>query len=192
MKIILASGSPRRKQLLEHIGIKHEVIVSDVDETISGPPDYQVENLSLRKANAVLDMIAYDAVIIAADTLVYIDGQVLGKPESKEDAYAMLSMLQGRMHKVYTGVTVMKIENGVAKTHTFVSIADVYFRELCKNEIMAYICTGEPFDKAGAYGVQDKGAVLVEKVDGDYFTVVGLPVAKLSVVLRELGVNVWA
>ena len=191
MRIILASGSPRRKQLLEQIGLKHEVIVSDVDETIEGAPDEQVMKLSKRKANAVCDMIKGSAIVIAADTLVYINNKVLGKPTCKEDAYNMLNMLQGNMHTVYTGVTVIKMENSTSMNRTFVASANVYFRNLSHDEIIAYIVTGESYDNAGAYGVQDKEALLVDKINGDYFTVVGLPVSQLGVVLRELGVEVW-
>jgi len=190
-RIILASGSPRRKQLLEQVGIPYEVIVSNVDETISGLPDVQVRDLALRKANAVRNMIQGNAIIIAADTLVYIDGQVLGKPDSPDDAFDMLQTLQGRCHTVYTGVAVLSIEAGKVSQQAFVDATRVYFRSLSDTEIWAYIGTGEPFDKAGAYGVQDKGALLVDRVEGDFFTVVGLPVAKLATALREIGVEVW-
>jgi len=190
-RIILASGSPRRRQLLNQIGIPHEVIVSGADETIDGPPDMQVKDLALRKANAVCNNLNDDAVIIAADTLVYIDGNVLGKPACCDEAFAMLKTLQGRCHTVYTGVAVLRVDAGVISQQIFVETANVYFRELMDEEILAYINTGEPFDKAGAYGVQDRGALLVDRVDGDYFTVVGLPVARLGVALREMGVEVW-
>jgi len=191
MRLILASGSPRRRQLLEQVGILHEVVVSDVDETIDGAPDVQVRALALRKGNAVLGMIEGDAIIVAADTLVYVDGEVLGKPDGPDDAFRMLMTLQGREHTVYTGVAILRVEAGVVTEHSFVEAAHVHFRELSDEEVWTYIGTGEPFDKAGAYGVQEKGALLVSRVDGDFFTVVGLPVAKLSVVLREMGVQVW-
>ena len=186
-RIILASGSPRRQQLLRQVGIAHEVVVSGADETIVGPPDKQALALALRKAKAVQGIVGGDAVIIAADTLVYIDDKVLGKPDGPEDAYNMLKTLDGRCHTVYTGVALVKGES----VHSFVDAAKVYFRKLSDAEIWAYIGTGEPFDKAGAYGVQEKGALLVDRIDGDFFTVVGLPVAKLAVALAQIGVDVW-
>ena len=172
---------------MEQVGIPHEVIVSNADETINGPPDAQVRALALRKAEAVRDTISGEAVIIAADTLVYIDGEVLGKPECPDEAFHMLKTLQGRCHTVYTGVAILKADD----SRVFADVTRVCFRELSDAEINAYIATGEPFDKAGAYGVQDKGALLVDRIDGDYFTVVGLPVAKLAVTLAEMGVDVW-
>jgi len=190
-KIILASGSPRRRQLLDQVGIPHKVVVSNADETIDGPPEYQVRELALRKATAVRGLITGDAIIIAADTLVYVDDEVLGKPDTPDDAFNMLSKLQGRSHTVYTGVAVLQVGTGVETVESFVEAARVYFRELSYEEIWAYIATGEPFDKAGSYGVQEKGALLVDRVEGDFFTVVGLPVAKLAVVLNKFGVNVW-
>jgi len=191
-RIILASGSPRRRQLLDLVGIAHEVVVSDVDETISGPPDFQVRELALRKANAVRGMVEGDAVIIAADTLVFIDGEVLGKPGSADEAFGMLKALQGRCHTVYTGVAVLRIYCGDVVQEAFFDATRVCFRELTDDEIWAYIATGEPFDKAGAYGVQEKGALLVDRVEGDFFTVVGLPVAKLAQLLSKMGVDIWS
>ena len=190
-RIILASGSPRRRQLLDQVGIPHEVIVSDADETIDGPPDTQVQRLALRKAYTVRDMVQDEAIIIAADTLVYAGNKVLGKPGGPEDALKMLSCLSGRGHTVYTGVAILAVGNDMVIEKSFVESAQVYFRTLTDDEIWAYIKTGEPFDKAGAYGVQDKGALLVDRVEGDYFTVVGLPVARLAEVLREVGYEVW-
>ena len=191
MRIILASGSPRRRQLLDQVGITHEVIISGADETIDGPPEIQVRELALRKAAAVRDNIKGDAIIIAADTLVYIGGEVLGKPCSPEDAFAMLSKLQGRCHTVYTGVAVLRVGEGEDAVESFVDAARVCFRELSDEEIWSYIATNEPFDKAGGYGVQDKGALLVDRVEGDFFTVVGLPVAKVALALKKLDVEVW-
>jgi len=188
MKIILASGSPRRRQLLAQVGIPCEVIVSNVDETISGEPDYQVRELAQRKAKAVRDMIIPDdRIIIAADTLVYVNGKVLGKPENHDEAFTMLKTLSGKSHTVYTGVFVLCS----CKCIGFVDTAKVWFRDLSDEEINGYIATGEPFDKAGAYGVQDKGALLVDRIEGDFFTVVGLPVAKVAVALREMGYDLW-
>jgi len=196
MRIILASGSPRRKQLLAQVGIPCEVIVSGVNEDVDDcTPEDHVQELALRKAEAVRLMVAYEeepavveeAIIIGADTLVYVGGEVLGKPTTREDAFAMLKMLQGRCHTVYTGVSVLHED-----VTTFVSSANVYFHDLSDEEIWGYINTGEPFDKAGAYGVQEKGALLVDRIDGDYYTGMGLPIAKLAAVLSEIGVNIWS
>ena len=218
MKIILASGSPRRKQLLELAGIDAGVLVTNADETAMGTPEEQVRELSLRKlecaiemgtkashfdgsdvtlpANASLDAgrvtsPPFQHIIIAADTLVYINGEVLAKPESPEEAFDMLKKLEGKKHTVYTGVAIGKLVGCYSETYVFASSTDVYFRSLTDDEILAYIKTGEPFDKAGAYGVQEKGALLVEKVVGDFYTVVGLPLAKVCKVLTDMGVDVW-
>ena len=189
MEIILASGSPRRKMLMDQVGIKCRVVVSGADETIDGPPDVQVLTLAERKALSVINAgdrgrsPLQSCVIIGADTLVYIDGEVLGKPLDKDDAFNMLKKLSGNKHTVYTGVAIVKTDNPL-DIHSFVSKTDVYFRNLSDKEILEYIETGEPFDKAGAYGVQDKGALLVSHIAGDFFTVVGLPIAKVYEVLR--------
>lgn len=189
MKIILASGSPRRRQLLEQMGISFDVVVSDADETISGAPQDQVAALSARKAAATAEMLRAqgndaDTVIIAADTLVALGSAVLGNPANAEDAFVMLKSLQGRKHTVYTGVTLLPTDG---EADTFVEATDVFFRPLTDAEIHAYIDTGEPFDKAGAYGIQEKGALLVARVEGDFYTVMGLPLAQLWVRLAGLG-----
>ena len=183
--------------MLEMAGIPHEIVVSNADETITGEPQYQVTELALRKARAVLSMLKDEKIseqglqglpiIIAADTLVYIDGKVLGKPRDSDEAFEMLRLLSGRMHMVYTGVALVRGEH----EHIFSDATNVYFRSLSDEEIRAYIATGEPFDKAGAYGVQERGAVLVERVDGDYFTVVGLPISKVCGALAVLGYDIW-
>jgi len=147
-----------------------------------------VQALALRKAMAVQEMLPNcEKTILAADTLVYIDNKVLGKPETTSEAFNMLKSLAGRSHTVYTGVAIL---HGREK-QVFVDSTKVFFRNLSDNEIQAYIATGEPMDKAGAYGVQDRGALLVDRIDGDYFTVVGLPVAKVGAALREMGLEVW-
>ncbi|MCL2603525.1 MAG: Maf family protein [Defluviitaleaceae bacterium] len=207
MRIILASGSPRRKQLLEQAGIDFEVIVSEANEDIDGEPYEQVAALARRKAEAAAARISGEAIIIAADTLVYLEsrngsGHVLGKPTDAQDAFDMLYALQGRKHTVYTGVALLKKECGEISTdstgiidplsaNVFVDAAYVYFRPLTEREIRAYIATGEPFDKAGAYGIQEKGALLIERVEGDFYTVMGLPISKLCVQLEEMGVQIW-
>ena len=184
--IILASGSPRRKSLLESIGLNFTVYSPDVDE--SHKPDEEPSELCRRlsrlKAEAGASVYA-DAVIIAADTIVVIDGEILGKPSGREDAAKMLRKLSGREHEVITGVSVAY--GGRVATedvHTLVK-----FRELSESEIAAYLETGEPFDKAGAYAVQGKGALLIEGINGDYYNVVGLPLCTLGKMLGTLGVK---
>ena len=192
MRVVLASGSPRRKQLLEQAGITFDVVVSDADETMEGEPHVQVAALAQRKGEAVLALLQErgeeaETVIIAADTLVCVGDRVLGKPENEREAFDMLWSLQGRKHTVYTGVVLIKD----GECNVFVDAAYVYFRPLETREIHAYIRTGEPFDKAGAYGIQEKGALLIERIEGDFYTVMGLPISKLCVQLEEMGVSVW-
>lgn len=173
--IILASKSPRRKELLSIITNDFVIKTADVDETLPEniAPDKAVEYLSEIKAEPFKND---KDIVIGADTVVAIDGKILGKPKDKADAYNMLKMLSGKEHSVFTGVTV--ISNG--KCDTFSVETRVKFFALSDDEINDYINTGEPFDKAGAYGIQGKGSLLVEKIDGDYFNVVGLPVSKLA------------
>jgi len=178
---------------MELAGIPCEIIVSNADETISGAPDFQVRELALRKAEVTLSMLdeGYEnAIVISADTLVYIDGEVLGKPRDFDEAFAMLKSLSGRKHTVYTGVALLKTDG--SDGNVFVDYTDVYFHPLTDEEIRAYIATGEPFDKAGAYGVQEKGAVLADHVEGDFYTVVGLPISKVYRALQGMGFNPWA
>jgi len=176
---------------MEQAGISCEIIVSDVDEDIEGPVDEQVEQLALRKARAVRQQISDAAIIIAADTLVSLDGRALSKPTSGAEAYSMLSALQGRKHTVYTGVCVIKTGEVDDEIHSFVESANVYFRPLSSYDICGYISTGETTDKAGAYGAQGRGAVLVERIEGDFFTVMGLPISKLCALLSDLDVDIW-
>jgi septum formation protein len=178
MKIILASSSPRRKDLLNQIGFDFEIIVSDVDEDIGErDPAELVKKLAYAKANAVAGG-AGDAIIIGADTIVWIDDEILGKPADAEHAFKMLKQLSGRAHRVYTGLAIFNTATNERKVT--VDETDVYFRELSDEEINAYIATGEPMDKAGAYGLQGRAAMFVRRIEGDYFTVVGLPLYRLS------------
>ena len=192
IKIILASSSPRRRQLMAQLGLPCEIIASDVDENAQGSAKEQVAELARRKAQAVRAKIDSNEtyVIIAADTLVEVDGKILAKPADHTEAFAMLKSLSGRRHTVYTGVVLLKVGEKERIT-SFVEQAQVLFRPLSDDEILAYIATGEPFDKAGAYGVQDKGAALVARVEGDYYTVVGLPLSRLAVELAGLGIDIW-
>ncbi len=188
-RIILASGSPRRKELLETVGIKFEVIVSDADESSvksdGVPVNIYVQELALLKAAAAAKLVMKDknAVIISADTVVSADGKILGKPNDAEDAFSMLSMLSGRAHEVYSGFCVMRIRDG--KTVCRAVKTDVHFKTLSEDKIWRYIATGEPADKAGSYGIQGIGGLLVDKIEGDYQNVVGLSVSALSDVLEE-------
>ncbi len=188
MSIILASNSPRRRELLAQIGIRDFQILSpDVDETVEPglSPARMVETLSLRKARATAGRAGAEDLIIAADTVVALDGRVLGKPRDQGEAFAMLSALSGREHRVYTGVTVLG--GGQAATeHEETAVA---FRALSPEEIRDYIATGEPMDKAGAYGIQGVGALLVQGIRGDYCNVVGLPVFRLGRMLSGFGVK---
>ncbi len=179
-EIILASASPRRKELLSLAGIDFVIKVADVNEVIdpSLTPDGVVMSLAKQKAQAVASENP-DSLVIGADTVVVLDGKILGKPKSEENAVELLSMLSGRVHTVHTGVALIKDE----KIKTFCEATKVEFYHLTEEEIKAYVATKEPMDKAGAYGIQGKGCILIRKIDGDYFNVVGLPV---SAVYREL------
>lgn len=188
MNIILASNSPRRRELLERIGIREFHIVSpDVDESVEAglSPADMVERLSRRKARAVAGRVPAGSLVIAADTVVALDGAVLGKPRSEADAFAMLSALSGREHHVYTGVTVVRGDRALTE-HEETAVA---FRDVGPEEIRAYVATGEPMDKAGAYGIQERGALLVQSIRGDYCNVMGLPVFRLGRMLGEFGVD---
>ncbi|PWM46002.1 MAG: septum formation inhibitor Maf [Clostridiales bacterium] len=185
MKIILASASPRRKDILSQVGMDFEIRVSNADENnVHGTPSEVVKTLALRKANAVL--CKSGEFIVSADTVVSVDGLIMNKPENDDDAKRMLTMLSGRAHDVFTGVCVKcpdsRIFSDVCKTK-------VFFRTLEEKEIDNYIKTGEPKDKAGAYGIQGKGALFIEKIDGDYNNVVGLPVVTLYKLLKNAGVS---
>lgn len=186
MAVILASQSPRRQQLLGQIGLQFTVSVADIDETMdpSLPVESAVAVTSAKKALAV--MAGKDDVVVAADTIVVVDGEVLGKPHTKEEAHAMLRQLSGREHIVMTGVTVKK----GGRLESFTEKTTVSFRSLSEREIEAYIETGEPMDKAGSYGIQGFGSVFVSKLDGDYFNVMGLPLCSLCPLLRSFGVAV--
>ena len=189
-QIILASSSPRRKGLLEQIGLKFAV-ESRVEEDNGQnglPPEKLVEQNSLKKAHSAAAF-HQDAIIIAADTIGNIDGKIIGKPVSADEARAMLSSLSGKTHKVITGFTVL--DTASKKVVTKSVSTTVYFKKLSTQEIDDYVDTGEPLDKAGAYGVQGKGALLVEKIEGDYFNVVGLPLFTLGEVLKEFSVEVF-
>lgn len=196
-KIILASSSPRRRELMAQAGFAFEVLVSEADETIeTETPGEMVEVLSERKAAAVAEEITRQGfaeesvLLVGADTMVAIDGKKLGKPKDEKGAEEMLEELSGRTHQVYTGVTLIRLkkaENGsiLQESRTFSEVTDVSFYPLTKEEIRSYIATGEPMDKAGAYGIQGKAAVFVKEIKGDYNNVVGLPIARLYQELKN-------
>lgn len=184
MKLILASASPRRKELLGKLGVPFEVIVSDCDETLPEgiPSEEAAELLAVRKAAAVAKMHP-DDVVIGADTTVLLDDVILGKPHDRAECCEMLHLLSGRQHKVVTGVAVF----WDGHTASFSDETLVQFYPLTETEISAYADSGEPYDKAGAYGIQGQGALLVAGISGDYSNVVGLPVARLARQLRSFG-----
>ena len=187
-KIILGSASPRRRELLEQIGIEFEVKVSSREEIYTATePEAIVKELALEKASHVSEDIRESKearkkmLVIGADTVVVLDGKILGKPKDEADAFQMLSALQGRAHQVYTGVAMLDYdENGNSR-----SICDAKRTEA---EIRRYIDTGEPMDKAGSYGIQGKFAPFIDRIEGDYYNVVGLPVAYVYQTFKELGV----
>lgn len=180
--IILASASPRRQELLHGLGVDFTVRTADIDEHMDAalPPEREVERVARAKAAAIAKTANSDDIIIAADTIV-VCGEVLGKPKSEADAARMLRLLSGRWHEVMTGLCVRK----GARVESLVSRSKLHFRKLSDREIAAYIATGEPMDKAGAYGVQSLGALLVERIDGDFYNVMGLPVEKLGQCLTK-------
>lgn len=186
LRVILASQSPRRRELLSLIGVAHDVVPADIDETLHAGEVHveHVERLAREKALLVASRHPGD-VVIGADTIVVLDGEVLGKPSSTGEAIATLTRLSGRTHTVHTAVAI-SYDNRVAAD---VESVEVTFRKLGREQIEAYVATGEPMDKAGAYGIQGYGATIVERIHGDYFAVMGLPLGRLVLLLQELGLR---
>ncbi len=186
MKLILASASPRRRELMGHLGLPFSVVPAAGPETPPPGADAGETARALSEAKAREVAGTYpDAVVIGADTVVEIDGEILGKPRDEADAKRMLRLLSGREHRVYTGVTVIaggEMESVWERTR-------VFFRPMTEAEIASYTATGEPLDKAGAYGYQGRASLYVERIDGDYFNVVGLPLCRLGTMLEKLGVT---
>ncbi|WP_040207789.1 Maf family protein [Neobacillus jeddahensis] len=182
--LILASSSPRRKELLENLHLSFAISSSEVDESFdpSLSPEDVVMELAERKARAVFKE-NQDAFVIGSDTIVVADGQILGKPADEAEAIRMLTRLSGRQHEVFTGVAILS----PTKSTRFYEKTEVWFWELTDEEIKAYVQSGEPLDKAGAYGIQQLGSMLVKKINGDYFAVVGLPVARTIRELKKVG-----
>ena len=184
--IILASASPRRSELMTLAGFRFDVICADIDEIVpeKALPQEVVMSLALQKAQAVAKDHRKSAVV-GSDTVVALDGKILGKPRSEKEAAEMLRSLSGRIHKVYTGVAIVCGE----KVTSFFEETEVEFYPLTDQEILDYVATGEPMDKAGAYGIQGKGALLVEKIDGDFYNIVGLPIGTLNKELEKFLAN---
>ena len=183
LPLILASGSPRRRELLDLMGLTYTVETPDVDESFSGRPSETVMEISRRKAATVAARHS-DSIIIAADTLVFADG-ALGKPHTPERAKEMLRSLAGNWHHVYTGITVINTRSGRVLRN--VDKTRVHLVPMTEQEIDAYVATGEPLDKAGAYGIQGMGGMFVDRIDGSYSNVVGLPMSMLSIMLAQVG-----
>lgn len=188
-KLILASASPRRHEILESVGLSHEISVTDVDETVDSglACEDAVKEIARRKAIAALGAAPAESIVLAADTMVEVDGRALGKPTSGADACGMLEMLSGKTHRVFTGIAVSDGKTTVCEA----VCTSVTVRELRRDEIEGYVATGEPFDKAGAYGIQGIGGAFISHIDGDYFNVVGLPICRVVEILRDLGISLF-
>lgn len=187
-EVILASGSPRRRELLENMGLDFSVVVSDADESAVDSdvaPAIYVQELALLKAVAAAKKVIKheDVLVISADTVVVSSGTILGKPADENDAERILSDLSGKTHQVYTGFCVLRLSDAYTVCKSVCT--EVTFKELSREKIEGYIRSGEPMDKAGAYGIQGLGAMLVDRISGDYFNVVGLPVSALSDILEQ-------
>ncbi len=194
-KIILASQSPRRKELLTQAGYEFQVITSDVEEKIMGEePDEIAESLACQKAedvfNKLVDEYGYEGVkdylVIGADTIVSIAGEILGKPKSEADAFNMLSKLQGKTHQVYTGVSIVKMGDNEIEAHIFSECTQVTFYPMTEDEIWSYVNSKDCMDKAGSYGIQGNCAVHIKGIEGDYNNVVGMPIARLYQELKTI------
>ncbi len=186
MELILASQSPRRRELMGFFRLPFVIRAADIDEAMdpARPPYEEVARVSGAKAEAIRRDPA--DVVIAADTIVVCNGKVLGKPKSQDQAARMLELLSGRDHQVMTGLTVLQGDRRVSCTE----VTAIHFRTLTQEEILAYVATGEPMDKAGAYGIQGGAALFVQGIEGDYYNVMGLPVCRLGGILREFGLKI--
>ena len=184
MNIILASASPRRKEILENVNVKFTVVASNIDEVIldNEPPKELVMRLAFEKCMDVARK-NEDALVIGADTIVVMDDQILGKPKNEEDAYNMIELLSNKKHQVITGISLINLS--LDKKVIDYVVSEVTFKDLSKETIRDYINTKESLDKAGAYGIQGYGGLLVESISGDYFNIVGLPISRISDLLKE-------
>lgn len=190
-KLILASASPRRHELLKQIGLRFEVIIKPVDETLDEhlSPQDAVCELAYRKAREAASA-EDNAIVIGADTVVVNNGIILGKPLDCEDAVNALRSLSGSTHVVITGFSVL--DTATNKVIKDSETSEVVFRELTEQEILSYVSSGEPMDKAGSYGIQGLGAIFVERINGCYFNIVGLPLTKVALALKDFGIDVWS
>ena len=188
-EVILASASPRRKELLEKIGLRFKVVPSNYEEDIplGLEPHEFAQKISLEKARVVASK-HQNVIVIAADTFIVFGGQIFGKPHSEKEARKMLETINGRQHSVITGFTIMDTDTNKALSKSVET--RVYIRKLASNEIDAYVESKEPLDKAGAYAIQGLGSVIVEKIEGDYFNVIGLPLSALTESLKAFGVHI--
>lgn len=193
-KIILASESPRRKEIMETMGITFETASANVEEIVEETePEQLVRALAEKKVKAVAESLGKDTgdmILIGADTMVFFEGQALGKPKDKEDAFRMLSMLSDAVHEVFTGVHIIIRKDAAEKSISFASATKVTVQKLTAEEIEDYIATGEPMDKAGAYAIQGKFGIHIREIAGDYYNVVGFPIAKIYEKLLEEGINI--
>lgn len=187
MKIILASKSPRRKELLDLINIKYEVIVSDADETLDKnlSIEEQAKMLAYKKAKAVFDITKEDRIIIGSDTMVIKNNKIYGKPKDEEDAFKMLKELKNTKHQVITSLAILIDKDGKYNEEITYDITDVYIKDMTDDEIKNWIKTGEALDKAGAYAIQGEFTKYIEKINGNYNTVVGLPIHKVYDILKK-------
>ncbi|WFD11448.1 Maf family protein [Tepidibacter hydrothermalis] len=191
MNIVLASASPRRKELLSNLNFDFEIMKSNIEEFVNDKdrPESVAMSLSFQKAIDIANKTSENNIVIGADTIVVLDEKILGKPEDEQDAFNTLAQLSGKYHKVITGVCVLRLSDN--KKIVDYEVTKVKMREFSEDEIKRYIKTGEPMDKAGSYAIQGYGSLLVEKINGDYFNVVGLPVSKLGQILyRHFDVNI--
>ena len=190
-RVILASASPRRLDLLRQVGIEPEIEPSHVEEVITSTvPDQVVMELSRQKAEDIAALhTGEDAVVIGADTVVAYDGKILGKPKDEADAVRMIRSFQGKVHQVYTGVTVLIKKNGKWEDISFSESTDVSFYPVSDEEIRTYIASGEPMDKAGSYGIQGGFGIYVKEIRGEYTNVVGLPVGRLFYEMKKHGIE---
>ena len=184
-KLILASASPRRREILDTAGYSYEIVPSNADEVMEGDAYLLARLNALAKAKEVYTRIGGDCVVVGADTVVCVDGEVLGKPKDERDAFLMLSKLSGSSHEVISGYAVVS-EQGEESDFC---VTHVQFRKLTDDEINAYIATHEPMDKAGAYGIQERACLFAESFVGDFFNIIGLPIARLYPMLRSFGIS---
>jgi septum formation protein len=190
-RLVLASGSPRRQEILEQLGLEFEVMVSHAYEAFPEgcPPEKAAMAVALQKTRYVVQRTGFPAIVIGADTIVVLDGEVMGKPLDAGQAFQMINALAGKEHTVITGLAVVDTESGEERTDYQSTL--VRMKEIPPDRIKKYVATGEPFDKAGAYAVQGKASVFVEGINGCFFNVVGLPVGKLDSMLRSVGVDLF-